>query len=98
MGSLSVIISEREMYHAGRPNTAVHNIIMGKMWAEQVGNVNVVNRSTNEKCKIKFQRAGWSKKNLNKIQATIYNADGLEVFQLDGRWHNSIVLTDLQTG
>lgn len=42
--------------------------------------MNVVNRSTNEKCKIKFQRAGWSKKNLNKIQATIYNADGLEVF------------------
>lgn len=71
---------------------------MGKMWAEQVGNVNVINRATNEKCKIKFIRAGWSKKHLNKIQATIYNQEGLEMFQMEGRWHDAIVLTDLHTG
>lgn len=86
---------EEELYHGGRPHTKVHNIIMGKMWAEQVGEVIVNNRMTLEKGKIMFHRAGWSKKGLNKISATIHDDQGLEAFSLEGFWHDSISLTDL---
>ena len=87
--------SSTELYHANRPNSCVHNIIMGKMWMDHVGTVTVTNRSTREKSVVKFHKAGWSKKTLNTISATIYDHRGIESISLQGKWSESISMTIL---
>ena len=68
------------------------------MWIEHVGTVEVRNRVTKDKCTIKFNKAGWSKKSLNKIEGTIYDSRGLEALSLEGRWNKSIDMLNLATG
>ena len=87
MGKLGHDSSEEELYYCERPNTAIHNIILGKMWIEHFGNIEVVNRTKNSRCKVKFHKAGWSKKSLNKIQGTIFDDRGIEAISLEGRWN-----------
>lgn len=49
----------------------VHNIIVGKLWMEQYGNMEIINHSTGHKAHLTFKSAGWNSKDLHRVEGYI---------------------------
>lgn len=62
-----------EAYTWSNVNCCVHNIIVGKMWIEQYGTMEIVNKSNGIKAVLQFKPAGWASKDLHRVEGTIYD-------------------------
>ncbi|MGH0153314.1 UNVERIFIED_CONTAM: hypothetical protein FKN15_024763 [Acipenser sinensis] len=60
-----------ESYTWTNPTCCVHNIIVGKLWIEQYGNVEIINHETGEKCCLNFKPCGLFGKELHKVEGYI---------------------------
>lgn len=49
----------------------VHNIIMGKMWMEQCGTMEIVSHASGHKATLTFKQARDTPKNLHKVEGYI---------------------------
>uniref|UniRef100_T1JB46 Oxysterol-binding protein n=1 Tax=Strigamia maritima TaxID=126957 RepID=T1JB46_STRMM len=75
-----------EAYTWSNVNCCIHNIIVGKLWIEQYGVLEVVNHKTNMKCTVNFKPAGWFSKDLHKKQKFLY-----------GKWTDFIKSVDIES-
>ena len=66
--------------------TVVHNIVIGKLWIDQVGEMEVVNHTTGDKCYMKFEPYSYFGGVPKKITGTINNAEGKLEWVLNGTW------------
>lgn len=62
-----------EAYTWTNVNCCVHNIIVGKMWIEQYGTMEIVNKQNGLKAVLTFKPAGWASKDLHRVEGTISN-------------------------
>ncbi|KAK1797338.1 hypothetical protein P4O66_008709 [Electrophorus voltai] len=62
-----------EAYTWSNPTCCVHNIIVGQLWIEQYGNVEVLNHKTGERCSLTFKSCGLFGKELHKVEGYIYD-------------------------
>lgn len=60
-----------EAYTWTNVNCCVHNIIVGKLWMEQYGTMEVVNHQTGLKAVLTFKPAGWASKDLHHVEGFI---------------------------
>lgn len=60
-----------EAYTWTNVNCCVHNIIVGKLWIEQYGTMEVVNHSTGHRAVLTFKPAGWFSKDLHRVEGFI---------------------------
>ncbi|XP_067109095.1 oxysterol-binding protein-related protein 1-like isoform X4 [Osmerus mordax] len=60
-----------EAYTWTNPTCCVHNIIVGQLWIEQYGNVEVINHKTGERCSLTFRPCGLFGKELHKVEGYI---------------------------
>ncbi|XP_076355677.1 oxysterol-binding protein-related protein 2-like isoform X2 [Tachypleus tridentatus] len=90
-GTLTVeLLRHKEVYTWSNVNCCVHNIIVGKLWIEQYGAMELVGHTTGMKAVINFKQAGWFKKDL-------YIIEGVKKLRyLYGNWTNYIKSTKLQ--
>jgi hypothetical protein len=75
-----------EVYTWQNVNCCVHNIIVGKLWIELYGSMEVVNHKTKHKAVLNFKPCGWFGKDLHKVEGHIYNANKQKVRSLYGKW------------
>jgi len=66
--------------------TVVHNIVIGKLWIDQVGEMEVVNHKTGDKCFMKFEPYSYFGGVPKKVTGTITNAEGKICWVLNGTW------------
>lgn len=62
-------------------NCCVHNIIVGRLWMEQYGTMEVLNHQTGLKAVLTFKPAGWAGKDLHHVEGFIMDkkcASGLD--------------------
>uniref|UniRef100_A0A8C2TBW0 Oxysterol-binding protein-related protein 1 n=1 Tax=Coturnix japonica TaxID=93934 RepID=A0A8C2TBW0_COTJA len=65
------LLEHNEAYTWTNPTCCVHNIIVGKLWIEQYGNVGrwkITNHKTGEKCVLSFKPCGLFGKELHKVE------------------------------
>lgn len=62
-----------EAYTWTNVNCCVHNVIVGKMWIEQYGTMEIVNKQNGMKAVLSFKPAGWASKDLHRVEGTIYD-------------------------
>lgn len=62
-----------EAYTWTNVNCCVHNVIVGKMWIEQYGTMEIVNKQNGIKAVLNFKPAGWASKDLHRVEGTIYD-------------------------
>lgn len=99
MGSTNIVLrSKGEHYTMNRPVTTANNLIFGTLYLDLAGEVECVNRNTNEKWNIKFLKRGWGNKNAYKCEGTISNSDGEVIYDLYGLWHREIFIKNRETG
>ncbi|XP_018421188.1 PREDICTED: oxysterol-binding protein-related protein 1 isoform X1 [Nanorana parkeri] len=75
-----------ESYTWTNPTCCVHNIIVGKLWIEQYGNMEITNHKTGEKCILNFKPCGLFGKELHKVEGYIQDKSKKKLCSLYGKW------------
>ncbi|XP_069006739.1 oxysterol-binding protein-related protein 1 isoform X1 [Embiotoca jacksoni] len=83
-----------EAYTWTNPTCCVHNIIVGQLWIEQYGNVEVVNHRTGERCCLNFKPCGLFGKELHKVEGYILDKSKKKLCALYGKWTERLYVVD----
>ncbi|XP_019641700.1 PREDICTED: oxysterol-binding protein-related protein 1-like isoform X2 [Branchiostoma belcheri] len=95
-GTITVELpSHGEVYTWQNVNSCVHNIIVGKLWIEQYGEMEVKNHNTAEKVILNFRPSGWFGKELHKIDGYVYDKEKNKRRALYGRWTENMYSVDV---
>ncbi|XP_061110524.1 oxysterol-binding protein-related protein 1-like isoform X1 [Conger conger] len=83
-----------EAYTWTNPICCVHNIIVGQLWIEQYGNVEVINHKTGERCCLTFKPCGLFGKELHKVEGYILDKSKKKLCALYGKWTECLYTVD----
>uniref|UniRef100_A0A8C1XV40 Oxysterol-binding protein n=1 Tax=Cyprinus carpio TaxID=7962 RepID=A0A8C1XV40_CYPCA len=86
-----------EAYTWTNPTCCVHNIIMGQLWIEQYGNVEIINHKTGERCCLTFKPCGIFGKELHKVEGYILDKSKKKICALYGKWTECLYSVDPAT-
>ncbi|XP_030631614.1 oxysterol-binding protein-related protein 1 isoform X2 [Chanos chanos] len=86
-----------EAYTWSNPTCCVHNIIVGELWIEQYGNVEVINHKTGERCSLTFKRCGVFGKELHKVEGYIFDKSRRKLCAIYGKWTECLYTVDAAT-
>ncbi|ELU10803.1 hypothetical protein CAPTEDRAFT_156226 [Capitella teleta] len=75
-------------------NCCVHNIIVGKIWVEHYGGMEVMNHSTKQKASLHFKPSGWFGKDLHKVEGCILDQNKKKLRSFYGKWVEAIYSCD----
>uniref|UniRef100_A0A3Q3FVK7 Oxysterol-binding protein n=1 Tax=Labrus bergylta TaxID=56723 RepID=A0A3Q3FVK7_9LABR len=83
-----------EAYTWTNPTCCVHNIIVGQLWIEQYGSVEIINHKTGEKCCLNFKPCGLFGKELHKVEGYILDKGKKKLCALYGKWTECLHVVD----
>ncbi|XP_061588327.1 oxysterol-binding protein-related protein 1-like [Cololabis saira] len=83
-----------EAYTWTNPTCCVHNVIVGQLWIEQYGNVEVINHKTGERCCMTFKRCGLFGKELHKVEGYILDKSKKKLCAIYGKWTECLYVVD----
>ena len=71
--------------------TTVHNIIVGKLWVDQSGEILVKEHTTGASARVKFHPYSYfSRETPRRVTGGVFAPDGSPKFELQGTWDNSM--------
>uniref|UniRef100_A0A3Q3ECC8 Oxysterol-binding protein n=1 Tax=Labrus bergylta TaxID=56723 RepID=A0A3Q3ECC8_9LABR len=71
--------------------STVHNIIVGKLWIDQSGDIEIVNHRTKETCQLKFSPYSYFSRDVpRKVTGVVADSGGHAHFILSGTWDDKI--------
>ena len=71
--------------------TTVHNIIVGKLWVDQSGEIVVKEHTTGATARVKFHPYSYfSRETPRRVTGGVFAPDGSPKFELQGTWDNSM--------
>jgi len=79
----------KEAYSWQNVNCCVHNVIVGKLWIEHYGAMEVTNHMTKYKSVLNFLPCGWFGKDLHKIEGFLYDNNKKKIRAFYGKWVDS---------
>ncbi|KAL7630896.1 UNVERIFIED_CONTAM: hypothetical protein RMT77_018818 [Armadillidium vulgare] len=97
-GTLTVQLPNHgEAYTWSNVNCCVHNIIVGKLWIEQYGTMEITNHATGHKSVLTFKTAGWFSKDLHRVEGYILDKNKKKLSFLYGKWTEFLRATDIDS-
>ncbi|XP_030746243.1 oxysterol-binding protein-related protein 2 [Sitophilus oryzae] len=97
-GTVTVEFPKRnEAYTWTNVTCCVHNIIMGKMWMEQCGTMEIINHSLGYRAHLTFKQAGGSSRDLHRVEGYITDKSKQKLYYVYGKWTEFIKCTDYQS-
>ncbi|XP_063307535.1 oxysterol-binding protein-related protein 1 isoform X2 [Pelobates fuscus] len=91
------LLKYNEAYTWTNPTCCVHNIIVGKLWIEQYGNMEITNHKTGEKCILNFKPCGLFGKELHKVEGYVQDKSKKKICCLYGKWTECLYSIDPAT-
>uniref|UniRef100_A0A671VEA2 Oxysterol-binding protein n=1 Tax=Sparus aurata TaxID=8175 RepID=A0A671VEA2_SPAAU len=88
------LLKHKEAYTWTNPMCCVHNIILGKLWIEQYGTVEIVNHSTGDKCVLNFKPCGMFGKELHRVEGHIQDKSKKKRRVIYGKWTECMYSVD----
>lgn len=70
--------------------TVVHNIVIGKLWIDQHGEMEVINHHTGSRCHMKFEPYSYFGGVAKKVTGTIVDKDDRVCWVLNGTWDTKL--------
>ncbi|GJD11159.1 Oxysterol-binding protein 1 [Galdieria sulphuraria] len=82
-----------------KATTCVHNILIGRVWIDNYGEMVLKNHTTGDYAIIKLRKTGWlsDMKNFGEVRGIIYDRSGNVQKRMSGTWHDSLY-EDLSNG
>ncbi|XP_076363799.1 oxysterol-binding protein 1-like isoform X2 [Tachypleus tridentatus] len=86
-----VFASTGHHYTWRKVTTTVHNIIVGKLWVDHHGEMDIVNHTTGDKCHLKFiPYSYFSRETPRKVTGVVTDKEGIAKWVLQGTWDHKI--------
>ncbi|XP_068196852.1 oxysterol-binding protein-related protein 1-like isoform X2 [Antennarius striatus] len=86
-----------EAYTWTNPTCCIHNIIVGQLWIEQYGTMEVINHRTGERCSMTFKPCGLFGKELHKVEGYIVDKSKKKLCAIYGKWTECLYTVDSAT-
>ncbi|XP_054531801.1 oxysterol-binding protein 2 isoform X3 [Pan troglodytes] len=88
LGAIHLEFQASGNHYVWRKSTStVHNIIVGKLWIDQSGDIEIVNHKTNDRCQLKFLPYSYfSKEAARKVTGVVTDSQGKAHYVLSGSW------------
>ncbi|XP_022915451.1 oxysterol-binding protein-related protein 1 [Onthophagus taurus] len=83
-----------EAYTWTNVQCCVHNIIVGKLWMEQYGNMEITNHSNGLKACLTFKPAGVHSKDIHKVEGYIQDKSKQKLYFIYGKWTEFLKCVD----
>ncbi|CAO2577357.1 Oxysterol-binding protein-related protein 2 [Lemmus lemmus] len=80
------LLKHNEAYTWTNPTCCVHNVILGQLWIEQYGIVEILNHRTGDKCILHFKPCGLFGKELHRVEGYIQDKNRKKLFIIYGKW------------
>ncbi|KAL6472670.1 hypothetical protein MHYP_G00188580 [Metynnis hypsauchen] len=78
-------------YVWSKVTSTVHNIIVGKLWIDHSGDIEIVNRRTKDTCHLKFSPYSYFSRDVpRKVTGVVADSDGLAHYILSGSWDDKM--------
>ncbi|XP_055935994.1 oxysterol-binding protein-related protein 1-like [Argiope bruennichi] len=90
------LLKHNETYTWTGVTTCVHNIIVGKLWMEQCGIMEITCHTNGLVAELNFKPAGWYSKDLNCVEGFIFDKQKTKLSFLYGKWTSFIRKLDCQ--
>ena len=84
-----------ECISISRPRVYANNVVLGQMYIDFEGTVEIINHQTGERGEITYYVAGWSSR--SKIEGKIIDANGNETYKIDGSWYDKLFAENINT-
>jgi len=78
--------------------TCAHNVIIGGMWVDHYGDLEIINHATGDKCVLKATRCGWIGAGRFEINGDIFDGQGNLRLKISGRWDSVIQAIKIKEG
>eukprot|EP00128_Syssomonas_multiformis_P000660 Colp12_sorted_trinity150504_noHs@23954 len=79
-----------EVYTWKKVTTTIHNIIIGKLWIDQSGDMEILS-SNGEKCVLKYYEYSYMNSDRQRrVEGKVYDKNGKAAFDVYGRWDEKI--------
>uniref|UniRef100_A0AAQ4NPT7 Oxysterol-binding protein n=1 Tax=Gasterosteus aculeatus aculeatus TaxID=481459 RepID=A0AAQ4NPT7_GASAC len=88
LGTIHAIFEKGNNHYTWKKvTTTVHNIIVGKLWIDQSGEIDVVNHTTGDRCHLKFAPYSYFSRDVaRKVTGVVTDKDGKAHYVLSGTW------------
>ncbi|CAL1616554.1 unnamed protein product [Knipowitschia caucasica] len=71
--------------------STVHNIIVGKLWIDQSGDIGIVNHRTKDSCQLKFSPYSYFSRDIpRKVTGVVSDSSGQAHYILSGTWDDQM--------
>uniref|UniRef100_A0A8C6P3Z6 Oxysterol-binding protein n=1 Tax=Nothobranchius furzeri TaxID=105023 RepID=A0A8C6P3Z6_NOTFU len=78
-------------YVWSKVTSTVHNIIVGKLWIDQSGDIDIVNTTTKDTCHLKFSPYSYFSRDVpRKVTGVVEDREGAAHYILSGTWDNKM--------
>uniref|UniRef100_A0A7N9AZP6 Oxysterol-binding protein n=1 Tax=Mastacembelus armatus TaxID=205130 RepID=A0A7N9AZP6_9TELE len=88
LGTIHAVFEKSNNHYTWKKvTTTVHNIIVGKLWIDQSGEIDVVNHTTGDRCHLKFAPYSYFSRDVaRKVTGVVMDKDGKAHYVLSGTW------------
>ncbi|XP_024143598.1 oxysterol-binding protein 1 isoform X1 [Oryzias melastigma] len=88
LGTIHAIFEKGNNHYTWKKvTTTVHNIIVGKLWIDQSGEIDVVNHTTGDRCHLKFAPYSYFSRDVaRKVTGVVMDKTGKAHYVLSGTW------------
>ncbi|XP_049326246.1 oxysterol-binding protein 2 isoform X2 [Astyanax mexicanus] len=88
LGSIHLQFHSSGNHYVWRKVTStVHNIIVGKLWIDQSGDIDIINHRTKETCQLKFSPYSYFSREVpRKVTGVVSDSEGQAHYILSGTW------------
>nr|XP_023834322.1 oxysterol-binding protein 2 [Salvelinus alpinus] len=92
LGAIHLQFHSSENHYVWRKGiSTVHNIIVGKLWIDQSGDIEIVNHRTKETCQLKFSPYSYFSRDVpRKVTGVVSDSGGQAHYILSGTWDDKI--------
>ncbi|XP_056646124.1 oxysterol-binding protein-related protein 1 [Diorhabda sublineata] len=87
----------KEAYTWTNVQCCVHNIIVGKLWMEQVGTMEISSFLSGHKAHLTFKQAGGNSKDLHRVEGFVTDKSKQKILFIYGKWTEFIKCTDIHS-
>uniref|UniRef100_A0A3Q2NQI2 Oxysterol-binding protein n=1 Tax=Fundulus heteroclitus TaxID=8078 RepID=A0A3Q2NQI2_FUNHE len=88
LGTIHAIFEKSNNHYTWKKvTTTVHNIIVGKLWIDQSGEIDIVNHTTGDRCHLKFAPYSYFSRDVaRKVTGVVMDKNGKAHYVLSGTW------------
>eukprot|EP00117_Sycon_ciliatum_P008400 scpid57140/ scgid11115/ Oxysterol-binding protein 2; Oxysterol-binding protein-related protein 4 len=80
----------KNRYSWNKPQTTIHNIMIGRLWLDHEGEVVVQNHTTGERASVSFQSYKSVSQKFKRLSGRVKDATGTDRIILEGNWQDGM--------